>query len=139
MSKWGIEERETLNAINQMNIHGNILNIAAGDGSFNTALLEKSDKVIAIDNDDLELQKLKRECPSSLKNKLDIMNVDITKDFPFRDETFDVAFCTGTLHLFKEDTVIKILNEIKRILKKEGILILDFATEISRFDKMVIK
>ncbi len=135
MSKWGIEEKETLNAINQMSIHGKILNIAAGDGRFNTVLLEKSDKVIAIDKDDLELQTLKKECPNELKNKLETMNVDITKEFPFNDETFDGVFCTGTLHLFKEDIVSKILNEIKRILKKKGILILDFATEISRFDR----
>jgi len=118
-----------------MNIHGNILNIAAGDGRFNNLLLEKSDKVIAIDNDDLELQILKEQCPRKLRNKLDIINVDITKRFPFYDETFDAVFCTGTLHLFQEDTVIQILNEIKRILKQEGALILDFATEISRYDK----
>jgi len=35
----------------------------------------------------------------------------------------------------EEHTVIEILNEITRILKKEGILILDFATQVSRFDK----
>ena len=33
MSKWGIEEKETLAAIDKIGLTGNILDVAAGDGT----------------------------------------------------------------------------------------------------------
>ena len=59
MSKWGIEEKETLEAINKIGFKGNILDVAAGDGRFITSLLELSNTVTAIDIDELEKQKIK--------------------------------------------------------------------------------
>lgn len=135
MSKWGIEESETLDAIKKIGFSGNVLNIAAGDGRFNNKLLELSDTVTAIDIDDTDLKILMSNCPDNLKNKLYINKVDITKRFPFEDATFDGVFCTGTLHLFDKETITNILKEIKRVLKLNGRMILDFATDIKRLDK----
>lgn len=53
MSKWGIEKKETLNAIKEIGLYGDILNIAAGDGRFNNKLLELSNRVMTIDINDL--------------------------------------------------------------------------------------
>ncbi len=130
MSKWGIEEKETLDAIKIL--RGNILNIAAGDGRFNNKLLEISDSVTAIDIDEKELNILKENSDS---NNLITKVVDITKRFPFEDSSFDGIFCTGTLHLFDVETVKSILKEIKRVLKPNGKIVLDFATDIKRLDK----
>lgn len=135
MSKWGIEEKETIEAINNIGFSGNILNIAAGDGRFNNRLLELSDSVTAIDIDNSELESLKENCHKDLLDKLCTKAVDITQKLPFQDETFDGVFCTGTLHLFDRDTIIKILQEIKRVLKTKGKIVLDFATDIKRLDK----
>lgn len=135
MSKWGKEEKETLKAIEKIGFEGNVLNIACGDGRFNSVLLKQVDRVLAIDKDHLELEFLVANCPKELKNKLYTKNVDITKKFPFDSEEFDGVFCTGTLHLFPKETVIEILEEIKRIVKKNGKVILDFATNIHRTDK----
>lgn len=135
MSKWGIEEKETLEAINKVGLSGNILNIAAGDGRFNNTLLELAHSVVAIDLDCIELQELKDSCPNNFKNKLSTKIVDITKRFPFDDNTFDGIFCTGTLHLFDMNTIKEILSEIKRVLKVKGKMVLDFATDITRIDK----
>jgi ubiquinone/menaquinone biosynthesis C-methylase UbiE len=131
MSKWGIEEKETLAAIDELS--GITLDIAAGDGRFINKLLEVSDKVIAIDINSSELAELKRNY--SQNNKLQIEVVDITKEFPYEDSTFDSIFCTGTLHLFDKETINFILNEIKRVLKPGGKIVLDFATDIERLDK----
>lgn len=135
MSKWGIEEKETIEAINNIGFSGNILNIAAGDGRFNNRLLELSDSVTAIDIDNSELEFLEENCLKDLLYKLYTKAVDITQKLPFQDEAFDGVFCTGTLHLFDRDTIIKILQEIKRVLKTKGKIVLDFATDIKRLDK----
>lgn len=135
MSKWGKEEIETLNAIGEIGFSGNILNIVAGDGRFNNKILEVSDMVVAIDIDDTELETLKNNCPDDLKDKLHTKNVDILGGLPFDNEIFDGIFCTGTLHLFDLKSIIKILEEIRRVLKKKGKIVLDFATDIERIDK----
>lgn len=135
MSKWGMEEIETLNAIDKISFHGDILNIAAGDGRFNNKILESSDSVIAIDIDDDELEILKKNCQKELRDKLYTKKVDITDVFPFDAGIFDGIFCTGTLHLFERKMLIKILKEIKRVLKINGKIVLDFATDIQRIDK----
>ena len=129
MSKWGIEEKETLEAINKIGFKGNILDVAAGDGRFITSLLELSDTVTAIDIDEKELEDLK-----DTSNKLYTKVVDITKVFPFEDSSFDGVFCTGTLHLFNKETISFIISEMTRCLKPRGKLILDFATDIERLD-----
>ena len=129
MSKWGIEEKETLDAINSIGFNGNILDVAAGDGRFINSLLELSDKVIAIDIDSKELESLK-----GISNKLYTEVVDITKRFPYEDNSFDGVFCTGTLHLFSKETIPFILSEMNRCLKPGGKIVLDFATDIERLD-----
>lgn len=135
MSKWGIEEKETLDTIKKMNMQGIILNLAAGDGRFNNHLLEYADKVIAVDKAASELEILKGNCPEHLNNKLETQVVDITKKLPFVDSTFDGIFCTGFLHLFKKEIIANIVTEMKRLLKAGGNIILDFATDIKRLDK----
>jgi len=135
MSKWGKEEQITLDAIKSMDMHGSILNLAAGDGRFNSSLLQNADKVVAVDIQNQELDILMKTCPEDLKDKLEIMVADITLKLPFPDNAFDGVFMTGTLHLFKKDAVKKIIGEIKRVLKVGGKVIIDFATDIKRLDK----
>ena len=129
MSKWGIEEKETLAAINKIGFKGNILDVAAGDGRFINSLLEISDTVTAIDIDENELNNLK-----GISNKIYTEVVDITKTFPYGDNSFDGIFCTGTLHLFNKETISFILSEMNRCLKPGGKIVLDFATDIERLD-----
>ena len=132
-SKWGKEEKETLAAIDGLS--GTILDIAAGDGRFINKLLEVSDSVLAIDINSSELDRLRDNCPAKLDHKLKTQVVDITKKLPYPNDSFDGIFCTGTLHLFDVKTIELILDEIKRILKPEGKIVLDFATDIERIDK----
>ena len=135
MSKWGIEEKETLDAINEIGLSGNILDVAAGDGRFINELLKLSQSVTAIDINKEELDCLKNNYHKEYSNKLNIEIVDITKTFPYEDNLFDSIFCTGTLHLFNKDTIGFIVKEIERCLKKNGKIVLDFATDIKRYDK----
>ncbi len=133
MSKWGIEEQETVDTIRSVNISGRVLNLAAGDGRFNNILLENASEVVAVDIDENELELLRKECID--KNSLVTITADITKKLPFDDNYFDGVFCTGTLHLFDMNTIEGILSEISRVLKLNGTIVLDFATDITRVDK----
>lgn len=134
MSKWGEEEKETIQAIEKTEFKGKVLNIAAGDGRFNKELLNLANEVVAVDINEEELKELESKCPKELKCKLNTKCIDITKKLPFEENTFDGVFCTGTLHLFDAQTIKTILNEIKRVLKNNGKILLDFATDISRLD-----
>lgn len=62
----------------------------------------------------------------------DLKDITIDKGFaenlPYKDETFDVVFCSHVLeHVNNED---KSLQEIKRVLKKDGVLIVGMPTAL---------
>ena len=131
-SIWGKGDKETLNFLNTANLSGAWLNLSAGDGRYNTLLLEKADSVTATDIDEFALRKLEMNTPKRYRKKLKIIVLDLTEKFPFENKKFDGVFCTGTLHLFNKENLVKIFSEIKRVLKPYGKIIIDFATDIER-------
>jgi ubiquinone/menaquinone biosynthesis C-methylase UbiE len=131
-SVWGTEEETTVKILNETEIFGKWLNLCAGDGRFNNRLLERVDKLIATDIDKNALQKLIRITPQQLRTKLKIKVVNAVEAFPFENESFDGIFCVGTLHLFPKEIFKKMFSEIDRVLKKDGKIIIDFATDIER-------
>ncbi len=131
-SVWGTEDKATNGLLESVNISGKWLNLCAGDGRFNNHLLNKANEVVAVDIDKSALQKIIRITPDTLKNRLAIQTMNVTKPFPFKNNTFDGVFCVGTLHLFPKPVFKRILGEIQRILKQNGHIIIDFATDIKR-------
>jgi|GEM_PF-821254 len=131
-SIWGLGDKDTLKLLKKIEIHGKWLNLAAGDGRYNLNLLEKADFVVASDIDKSAISKLWHNTPKKHKAKLDTKVFDITKRFPFKDSSFDGIFCTGTLHLFPKGILRKIISEIGRVLKPNGRVFIDFATDIKR-------
>ena len=131
-SVWGTEEEATSSLINKSKITGKWLNLCAGDGRFNNQLLANAGEVIAVDIDDGALQKLVRIAPALLKKKLKIQTANVVRPLPFNNQSFDGIFCVGTLHLFPKQIFKEIVNEMDRVLKIGGLLIVDFATDIKR-------
>ncbi|MBU3925347.1 class I SAM-dependent methyltransferase [Patescibacteria group bacterium] len=131
-SVWGTEDKATNDLLQSAKITGKWLNLCAGDGRFNNHLLSNANEVIAVDIDENALQKLIRITPKTLKNKLSTKAMNVTKPFPFEDNTFDGVFCIGTLHLFPKLIFKNIFDEIERVLKHGGQIIIDFATDIKR-------
>lgn len=131
-SIWGKGDKDTLEFLKRTEMHGKWLNIAAGDGRYNLNLLKKADFVVASDIDESALSKLQHNTPQKYREKLDTKVFDITKKFPFENNSFDGIFCTGTLHLFPKEVLQQIIFEIDRILKLGGKIIIDFATDIKR-------
>jgi len=131
-SIWGEGDKETLNFLISANLRGNWLNLAAGDGRYNTILLKKADSVTVTDIDESALKKLEKNTPKKYRKKLKTKVFNLTKEFPFENKKFDGVFCTGTLHLFNKESLLKIFTEIKEVLKPHGKIIIDFATDIER-------
>ena len=131
-SIWGTGDKDTLELLKKIGIRGKWLNLAAGDGRYNLNLLEKADFVVASDIDESALNKLWQNTPDDFKTKLQTKVFDITKKFPFENNSFDGVFCTGTLHLFPKEILRQIFSEIDRILKPNGRILIDFATDIKR-------
>ena len=131
-SIWGTGDKDTLELLKKIEIHGKWLNLAAGDGRYNLNLLEKADFVVASDIDESALSKLWQNAPDKFKSKLKTKVFDITKKFPFENNSFDGVFCTGTLHIFSRNILEKIIIELDRVLRHGGRVIIDFAADVNR-------
>lgn len=131
-SIWGTGDKFTLGILRKMEIHGKWLNLAAGDGRYNSILLRKVNSVVASDIDKCALSKLWNNTPEKLRTKLSTEIFNIIKKFPFDNNSFDGVFCTGTLHLFPTPMFKKIIAEIDRVLKPNGRAIIDFAADVRR-------
>jgi SAM-dependent methyltransferase len=131
-SIWGLGDKDTLRLLKKTKINGKWLNLAAGDGRYNLDLLKKADFVIASDIDKSALSKLWHNTPQQYRKKLNVKIFDITKRFPFENNSFDGVFCTGILHLFPREILQQIISEINRVLKLNGKVIIDFAADIKR-------
>lgn len=132
ISIWGAGDKKTLDILRTAEIHGKWLNLAAGDGRYNLYLLGKADAVVASDVDESALSKLWNNTPKPYQPKLETAVVDITKKIPYKNNSFDGVFCAGTLYLFPKTVLEGIIEEMDRVLRKGGKIILDFATDITR-------
>ena len=51
-----------------------------------------------------------------------VKKVNLLKTLPYKDNTFDIAYSSHFLEHLDKDNAKKILKEIKRVLKNDGIL-----------------
>jgi len=132
-STWGIELPKIVELIHEKKTQGSLLNVACGDGRYLTHLAKNIDKITCIDYDDTSLVRAKKILlDNNIKTHCDFLNVDILKPLPFGHETFDIAFCSGTLHLFNAKELDFIFDELHRVLKKGATFIYDFSYNIKR-------
>jgi len=97
-----------------------VLDAASGEGYGSFILSKNAKKVFGVDIDEKTILQAKEKYK---KEKIDFINANVT-NLPFRENFFDVIISFETIeHLSKGDG-IKFLEQIKKILKKDGILIL---------------
>lgn len=92
-----------------------IIDLGCGVTGNNTLyLLEKGKKVLSCD--------FAEEALNAVKNieGAKTLLFDMLDDFPFEDNSTDLVIADLSLHYFREKDTIKIINEIKRILKPNG-------------------
>jgi len=97
-----------------------VLDAASGEGYGSFILSKNARKVFGVDIDEKTILEAKKKYKNE---KIYFLNANVT-NLPFTENFFDVIISFETIeHLSKEDG-IKFLEQIKKILKKDGILIL---------------
>ena len=94
---------------------GAVLDLCCGSGWGTTKLL--GDPVIGVDVcfDDFELNHYGR--------KIIYKKADVTKGLPFPEDHFDWIVALGALEHFEPHEMLDLLQEIKRVLKPDGVIV----------------
>ena len=95
---------------------GTCLDLGCGIGQFSKWFIENGYEVISSDISKIALEKVKEF------NSI-VVNVDMREKLPFDDNKFDVVFANLSIHYFSDSDTKELMNEIKRILKKDGLFI----------------
>ena len=119
-----------------LNSTGKVLELGCGNGFFSYLASFFYDKVIATDLYTKNTQthtpgiNSARQLISKIGNKNIFLSACSIEHIPFKDNTFDIVYSAYTLHYIKNRT--SGLNEIKRVVKKDGIVILVVPNFIER-------
>ena len=100
------------------NTNTKILDLGCGLGNNSLYLRRLNKDVIAVD-----YSKVALDFVSLYAEGTETLELDISKKLPFKDNEFELIIADLSLHYFSSDTTIKIMKEIKRILKDDGILL----------------
>ena len=95
---------------------GTCLDLGCGIGQFSKWFIENGYEVISSDISKIALEKVK-------EFNSNVVNVDMREKLPFEDNKFDVVFANLSIHYFSDSDTKELMNEIKRILKKDGLFI----------------
>jgi len=117
--------RDALKALNA-DTDDNILEIGMGNGSFVNEILEKSNHInyTGCDYSELMIQESKRLNEEwILKGQAKFILFDLSS-LPFTNNLFNKILTINTIYFWDDE--IKALNEIKRVMKPNGKLIIGF-------------
>ncbi len=98
-----------------INKESKILELGCGLGNNTKYLAEHNFYEVATDLSNVAIEYVKKQIPQT-----DVRILDLTKPFPFDDNSFDIIIADLCLHYFSSETTIKVMNEIKRVLKNGG-------------------
>lgn len=96
-----------------------IIDLGCGSGNDTLYLVERGKKVIPCDYSRNAVQNIQKNFPEVERTEC----FDMTKGLPFEDNFTDIIISDLSLHYFTERKTFEVLNEIKRVLKPDGILL----------------
>jgi len=94
------------------------LDLGCGLGYDTAYLIDKGLDVVSADYSIVALKKVNEAIEKSV-----VIPLDMSEGLCFNDGVFDLVVADLSLHYFDSETTFKIMNEIKRVLKKGGHLI----------------
>lgn len=95
---------------------GKCLDLGCGIGQYSKELMSYGYEVISADISDIALKKVKEFNDNVVK-------VDMKEELPFSKKEFDLVFANLSIHYFSDEDTKKLMLEIKRILKEDGLFI----------------
>lgn len=101
---------------------GKVLDLGAGQGQDSRYFSSLGYEVISTDLSDWALEVSKKHARDH-KLDIDFQKLDLSKGLlPYDDESFDVVYASLSLHYFDDKITEKLFSEIRRILKKDGVV-----------------
>lgn len=100
---------------------GRILELGAGHGQDSFFFARQGYEVLS---SDIEVSSLKvnlTKQPETLQEKIKVIELNLKNSLPFENQSLDIVYAHLSLHYFDTETTWNIVNEIRRILKPEGI------------------
>ena len=95
---------------------GLCLDLGCGIGQYSKVLMKYGYDVMSADISNIALKKVK-------EFNSNVVKVDMREVLPFEDNKFDLVFANLSIHYFSDSETKKLMAEIKRILKKDGLFI----------------
>jgi len=131
---WGLSFRKrmslALSWLDDLNLQKNakILDIGCGAGVMVREIANRGYEVFGMDYSYNMVKKAVTVCDVAKQADIDFLQGDI-ESLPFKDSVFDMVLCLGVITYLKSEE--KALQEISRILKPNGILILSILNKAS--------
>jgi len=98
------------------NCNGKILDIGCGSGNDTLYFIQQGKRVTACDQSENAIENIRRNFPEVEEARC----FDFLDGFDFPDREFEIICADLCLHYFRKDDTLRILGELKRILKDEG-------------------
>ncbi len=95
-----------------------IIDLGCGSGNDTLYLIERGKKVIPCDYSKNAIENIKNNFPEIERAEC----FDMSRGLPFEDNFTDIIISDLSLHYFTEKKTFEILDEIKRVLKPNGLL-----------------
>ncbi|MBN2585209.1 class I SAM-dependent methyltransferase [Patescibacteria group bacterium] len=98
-----------------------VLDLGAGAGMDSIYFAGKGHAVEATDLSDTALSRIREDLSPELADRVAIKNLDISKPFPYPDQSFDAVYASVSIHYFDDKTTEQVFSEIHRVIKPGGI------------------
>ena len=102
--------------------NGRVLDLGAGLGQDSRFFAENGYEVVSTDLKEAVLEERYATLPDEVRQRVVIQTTDLREELPFDDATFDVVYAHLSLHYFNYETTVRLFDEIKRVLKPNGLL-----------------
>lgn len=96
-----------------------ILDLGCGNGNDTAYLRSHGKEVIACDQSEMAIRNVRKQFRG-----IEAMRLNILDGLPFGDNSFEIVVADLSLHYFTKNDTINVLNELKRILKTDGHLLI---------------
>jgi len=99
-----------------------VLELGAGIGQDGIWFAEHGHTVTQTDLGEVGLNIAQETINAKGLENIEVLQLDITKTYPFSDGSFDVVYAHSSIQYFTEEDTREIFKEIHRVLKPDGIL-----------------